>query len=255
MGYSQLLVLDSSDVYNLSNPNINGKYSDFTVTFNRPLEIPRGCKCAMIKMNTYYTWSIVSNTNNNNKFSIMSSTPQKTVNAELPDGIYSISSLNDFLLSLFVAEFGHTGDTFDMPISFSANQAISKFVIKINNPNFSIELSPNGSLFYFLIGWDPKVQSTLVTTSSTAASVGNINFNIDNYLLHCDLISSSVINNDVSRSVIHAFVPQSEIGESILEDPFTKIYLPVERQDAISSIRLYLTDNRQRYVDLHIHCI
>lgn len=251
MGYSKLLVLDSSDVYNLSNPNVTGKgYSDFTVLFNRPLEIPKGCQCAMIKLNTYYTWSIVSTANKNNTFQIISTTPAKTVNAVLPNGIYSLTSLNEFLLSLFAAEFGYTGDTLDMPIAFAANQATSRFVIRVNNSNYSINLSPLGSLFYTLIGWDLKSQPMIVNTTTTAANVGNINFNIDNYLLHCDLVHSSVINNDVSNSVIYAFVPQVEIGEAILEQPIAKMYLPIEDQDIIKSIRLYLTDNRQRYVDL-----
>lgn len=249
MGFSKLLVLDSSQVFDSSNPNVTGRgFSDFTVAFNRPIQIPKECYCALIKLNTYYTWSIVNELNNNNKFQIVRTAPAKTVNATLPDGIYSLTTLNDFLYALFVQEFGFTGDSFLMPISLGANQATSRFVIKVNDPNYRIELSPNGSMFYFLLGWDKN--STLVTQTTTAANVGNINFNIDNYLLHCDLVTSSVINNDITSSVIYSFVPSVEIGEAIIEQPIVQIHLPMSTQDVIKSVHLYLTDNKQRYVDL-----
>ncbi len=248
--FSQLLVLDSGDVYNASNPNITGTYDDFTIVFNRPLQIPDNTKMALLKLNTYYTWSIVSQANNNNRFQIIRSTPATTYTVTLADGIYSLLTLNSALLDAFTNHFGYTGDVYSMPIQFGANQAISKFFVQINDVNYSLNISPTGSLFYQLIGFNATTQPLLITQTTVAANVGNINFNIDNYLLHCDVVQSSVINNDVSKNVIYSFVPQVEIGSNIHEEPVTKIYLPVERKEYISSLRIYLTDNKLRRVNL-----
>lgn len=248
--YSQMIVLDSGETENSLNSNVTGSFSDFTVNFNRTLIIPSNVKLALMKLNTYYTWKIVSAANNNNRFQVISTTPAKTVNCVLPDGIYSVNSLNDYIYDVFRQEFGYVGNQYDMPIQFLANTSISRFVIAVSNSNYSINLSPNGSLFYVLLGWNPQTQPLLVTTTTVAGKVGNINFNIDNYLLNCDLIQTSIINNDVSKSVLYTFTPNVEIGSAIIEEPVTKIYLPVTNREFISSIRIYLTDNKGRYVEL-----
>ena len=249
MSSSQLIVLDSTDVYNNQNPNINGSYDDFIVTFNRPINLGnKNYELALINLFTFYTWPIISNNNQNNRFDIIRASPSKTVQCTLPDGIYSINTLNDFIYSILQSEFSYTGNEFQMPILLVANLAISRFIIEINDLNFSINIGINN--FYKLLGW-ASIDNKLIVSTTTGSQVGNINYNIDCYHINCDIVNSSIVNNDNYRSVIYTFVPNIEIGSIISIEPITKIYQPINREEMITSIRIYLTDNKMRKVYLN----
>lgn len=251
MSYSQYLVLSSDDVYNDFNQYVTGSYGDFTVKFNRSIRLPPNCNVSFIKGSTYYSWGIVSADNKNNAFEIRRLVPPTNSIVTLPDGIYDLNTLNSALINALYDVF-HVAKN-NPVIRFSADIAQSKFIININDANFQLNLNPTlpsyKSVFYKLLGFF-DYSEMVITSSITAPGIGNINFDINQYYIHCDLVSQSVVNNDVNSSVIHTFVPNAETGSLLLFEPNSHIYLPVNNRE-IYNVKIWVTDNKNRKIKLN----
>jgi hypothetical protein len=248
MVYSQILILDSSEVFENSNPNITGSFSDFQVRFDKPLILPqeKPVYVALVKGSTFYSWNIVSTLNNNNLIEIVK-TGAGSINFRLEDGIYDTNTLNERISVEIANAFAE--DPENSPITLVPDFPTSRVKIVITNPNFSIHLNAFGSLFYKLLGWGEN-QNKNVTETTIAQNVADITFGINQYLVNCDITSQSVINNNVNSSVIYTFVPNVEVGSSVMiGDSGKNIYLPVSSGDKISRIRIWITDQNGRKIE------
>lgn len=262
MVYSQLITLDSGDVYNKSNPNVTGTYSDFNVRFDKPIKIEEDCFISLVQASMYYTWPIVSVENQNNAFSITKNGTGTSVMI-LNDGIYDALTLNDKLFELFKGLIPTIEFQSEMPIIFVPDIPTSKFLIKVKDADYSINLAPDLSIYNFiewnyvsqfwkLLGWgenQPKIIGNQIVTE-IAENIANVNFDITSYFIHIDIIKQSAINNDTSSSAIHQFIPNCATGSVISLQPTAKIYLPCTRQDYIDHIRVWVTDNKQRIIKM-----
>lgn len=251
MSYSQLLVLSSDSVNDAFNSNVSGTYGDFTVRFPRSIILPQSSYLGFIKASTYYSWGIVSTDNKNNAFEIRRLAPPTNYTVVLPDGIYDINSLNTAIVNVLYDVF-HIAKN-NPVIRLTADIPQSKFIVNINDNNFNINLSPTlpnyKSLFYKLLGFF-DYSELIITQTTTSPGIGNINFDINQYYIHCSLVRSSVVNNDTEESVIHTFVPNVDTGSLILMEPNSHIYLPISSSE-IQSTRIWVTDNKNRKIKLN----
>lgn len=262
MVFSQLITLDSGDVYNKSNPNVQGTYSDFRVKFDKAIDIEEASFISLIRASMYYTWPIVSIQNQNNAFSVARANHGESL-IGLADGIYDVSSLNSRLFDSLKSLDNTLTLQSDMPVKFIPDVPTSKFIISITDPEYSINLAPDlsqyqitefnyVSKFWKLLGWGENQEKSFgnAVVIRYAEKIANINFDITSYFIHIDIISQSAINNDTSASSILQFVPNVSSGSLLDLEPNSHIYLPINRQRSIDSIRVWVTDNKNRYIDM-----
>ena len=135
----------------------------------------------------YYTWPIVSVENQNNAFSITKNGTGTSVMI-LNDGIYDALTLNDKLFELFKGLIPTIEFQSEMPIIFVPDIPTSKFLIKVKDADYSINLAPDLSIYNFiewnyvsqfwkLLGWgenQPKIIGNQIVTE-IAENIANVN--------------------------------------------------------------------------------
>jgi hypothetical protein len=72
----------------------------------------------------------------------------------------------------------------------------------------------------------------------------------DRVLIHCSLVENYYLNN-VKSDVIYSFVPETPPGSLITINPNPPIYLPVREKRLIQSIRMQITDQENRLLELN----
>jgi hypothetical protein len=78
----------------------------------------------------------------------------------------------------------------------------------------------------------------------------NISKGIDRILIHYSLVENSYLNNVIS-DVIYSFVPETPPGSLITVNPNPPIYLPVREKKFIQTIRMQITDQENRLLELN----
>ena len=71
---------------------------------------------------------------------------------------------------------------------------------------------------------------------------------VNSVFVNCDVITGSYVSAS-QKTVLYSFFPNVPPGYKVIETPGTPIYLPVS-QNSIESIRLWLTDQDRRPIDL-----
>ena len=103
------------------------------------------------------------------------------------------------------------------------------------------------SNFYELIGFDKEL---LKKRSNPGKRVPNLSRDTDILNVHCDLISSSIVDG-VETDIIYSFSTSVLTpSASFTLEPRRVTLNPVNKSN-ISSIRIYITDGKRRIVDLH----
>jgi len=227
-----LVVLDSSTI-----PNQNS--DDFTIDFSSPLRVIEGIhEIGLIKCNLWYSFFNVSDDFNNRIIRYTNNVAQiRTVT--IPSGNYTITQLNTYLSASMIAK----GDT--ASIIIEPNYSTLKVKITISN-GYSLDLT--ASNFNLLLGWNSGVYN--FNGSLDGQNPANINRDINSLLIHCDILGSS-FKNGILSDILFSFVPNVPPGSNIEIEPQHLIYLPVIIPDYITKIRMYITDQLGRRVNLN----
>lgn len=223
------------------------KTDDFEIKFNDALFMPNNWEVALIKSNLWYSWYNVSDEKSNNIIRYYNGTLYRP-NITIPNGQYSVSDLNDAIHTELKnnGDFTLLGSTEVYDINLVPNFATGKVRIEITN-GYRLDLSLSD--IYLLLGFD-QIE---VTVTQEGSKLGNLNDNINSLLIHCDVIEPSAsYNNNVSSDVLYSFVPDTLPATNINIEPRQNIYLPVSLVgDKLKRIRLYLTDNLNRRINLN----
>lgn len=227
-----LLTLDSSTI---SNQNSD----DFTIDFSSPLKVLDGIhEIGLIKCNLWYSFFNVSDDFNNRIIRYTNNTAQ-TRTVTIPAGNYTILQLNTYISAAMVAN----GDT--ASIIIEPNYSTLKVKITISN-GYSLDLT--ASNFNLLLGWNQGIYN--FNGSQEGQNQANINRDINSLLIHCDILGSS-FKNGLLSDILFSFVPNVPPGANIELEPQHLIYLPVIIPDHIRKIRMYITDQLGRRVNLN----
>lgn len=231
------LVLNQNNIVAGSNNN--------TLVYQFPSSVDlTGCQIAVSNITMYYSWDNINVNYTNNTFTYdwtNGAGVTNTFTVTIPDGLYEIADLNNFLQYTFIAN-GHylvnaaaqnvyygefivnptryavQINTYPVPIALPAgwtNPAALAFPPATFNPRFTLTARFNEILGYtagFQTVLNTGVGTNLSYLSSTAPQV-TANSNL--------LIGISGIDNKYSNpsTIIYSLAPQVGIGELIVEKP------------------------------------
>jgi len=229
----------------LNQNNIVAGSNNNTLVYQFPSSVDlTGCQIAVSNITMYYSWDNINSIYYNNTFTYdwtNNAGVTQTFTVTIPDGLYEIADLNNFLQYTFIAN-GHylvnaAGqnvyygefiinptryavqiNTYAVPVSLPSgftNPAALAFPPVTFNPRFTLTARFNEILGYtagFQTSLNTGVGTTLSFLSSTAPQV-TANSNL--------LIGISGIDNKYSNpsTIIYSLAPQVGIGELIVEKP------------------------------------
>ncbi len=233
-----LLTLDSS--------TINQTSHDFTIDFPNEIFVKGSqYELGLLKCNLWYSYYNVKS--NSNTFQYTNNLAQ-TRTVTIPFGNYSIIDLNNYIHSVMKTNGDYSVilgiDTFN--INIEPNYNTLRTILELTNSytiNFTI------SDFSLLLGFDKLVYN--FSGTQEGQEVANINDGVNSLLIHCDIVAKSYQNN-ISSDILFTFVPDQPPGSNL--EVYSKnevIYLPIKNFEFIRTIRLYITDQRNRIIDLN----
>ena len=134
-------------------------------------------------------------------------------------------------------------------IEILPNYNTGKVQLVLNSATYHVDFST--SLFYLLLGFSVAQAGAPIIVTTYGANAGNINNSINSLLLRCDLVSSDASFDSVYGSdIIQTFVPKSAPYSALDLIPNERMYLPVRGTGHIDSIRVYITDQLSRRINL-----
>lgn len=227
------IVLNSSNITNLGNGNNTLVYQ-----FPNSVSFPHH-EIAVQSVSMYYAWANISVALGNNRFTYDMNTGKGPVNVVIPDGLYEISTINEYLQSVFIANgdylFNGTNNeyfaelvvnptlyavqvnTFPIPQPPYANPPPVGWVAPVNNSTQPTLTFPAN--FSAIVGFTPNFAtagngsgSNYSVVSTTAPQV-QPNPNV--------YLALSNIQNPYSipSSIIYAIAPNVDFGSQIIEVP------------------------------------
>ena len=220
--------------------NIEGNESIIDITFSQPIELNRNCdyEIGLNQCTLWYSWHNISDKFENNTFQYRKDEEGGWVNVTIPNGMYNDDCLNYFLCQYFDTPKDKC------PIVISSNPASMRFVIILQEKyifRFNSDL-------YQILGFEKESEISKKINEGT--KLPNITRSVDKIQIHCSLVNSSIVNKSKS-DVIWTFVPNTEPGCQIVENPRQLIYLPINTNDFIYSLRMAITDQLGRPIDLN----
>ena len=191
---------------------------------------------ALTKLETYYSFANINETNSNVKVSFDSGSTWKLIT--IPTGCYELKAINATLQRLIESDGGKT-----KIISLSPNVNTLKCILNISDKHYQIDFAVANSICTVL-GFDARIYKDGRYESDRLVDIMNVN----SILVCCDIIGASRLNG-IDAPVIYNFFPNVAPGEKIIESPINLTYLPITTE-IISSLTCWLTDQKGRDLDL-----
>lgn len=217
---------------------------DFTINFSPPIQIQENWEIALDSMTLWYSYYNISPDYGNQIFRYHNGTTWK--NITITAGLYTIDNINEFVHTAMKAD-GDTGTDVNgndlFYISLTPNYNTFKLLISVSN-SYQVDLTV-GNL-YQLFGFT----QIIVSSSQEGANNVNITNGVDRLLLHLDCITGSYKGGTTS-DVLYSFNIDGPPSSLIQIQPYNKIYLPLNRSGFLFQVRIYLTDQKNRRVNLN----
>ena len=168
----------------------------------------------------------------------------KGVNFEeinFPSGVYDYEDLNQFIHQ----KIGKLGDGKNYGINILFDLTTYKVFIKLDE-NYQIDFAGSGN-FNDLLGFENK----LLKGSAFGDFLPNITNSIDNIYLNCSLLNNSIVEGKRS-DVLFTFPTNTKIRAlPFREHPQIDYLWNKIGTSHISNVRFWLTDDKDREVDLN----
>ncbi|HRP37085.1 MAG TPA: hypothetical protein PLS50_04705 [Candidatus Dojkabacteria bacterium] len=222
----------------------NESTDNFTVNFQPNVPLLGGnYGIALEACSLWYSFYNISGDYNNTTFRYYNGSVFK--NITITPGLYAIDDINAFVQAQMKANGDYTstpgGDVFY--ITLTPNYNTFKLRITISS-SYQVDLTV-GNL-YQLFGFDPIV----VTTTQEGSNNVNITNGIDRILIHIDCVSGSFAGTQ-SSDVIYSFSPDGAPSSLLQIKPYALIYLPLTKHGYLNQLRVYVTDQQNRRVNLN----
>ncbi len=218
---------------------LNGNASRIKRDFMVPVTFPSAnCsyEMALTKVETYYSFPNIDETNCNIKVSFDNGQTWKDLAIET--GCYEIKAINKTLQRLVVEAGGKSNG-----ITLSPDINTLKCILNITEKNYQIDFNVNDSLCSVL-GFKPKIYKLGRHNSCQIVNIMHVN----SILVKCDIVAASTLDAG-EAPLLYTFFPNVSPGEKIVEVPINLIYVPVTR-DIISSMTAWLTDQDGKDLNL-----
>lgn len=213
---------------------------DFEIFYNYlTLNSEWDYQVCLLSASLYYSWYNISGSYGNNVVKYYNGTIWQTVT--FADGTYSLVDLNNALKT----EMTTNGDTADN-INITPDYNILKVKVTLAN-SYQLDLQTSVSTFNNIVGF----VSGIVTGDGIYA--GTLSPNLNNYVetvqIHCSIVKGSYVNSSES-TIIYNYNPDVSPGSIIQITNPSPVYLDIRNHNQITSIRIHLTDNLGRAVDI-----
>jgi len=226
----------------------------FTADINPPLDLGAGAwSIAASQITVWNTWPNVSEQDYNNAgFTFSIDGGVNTYSAQLPQGVYSATTLIEVINSLMNQLTG-TEDEED-----EENKASSKIVLSINEPTlgFKLYLETGCSIDFSTgpFGAESKLYEILGAESKNYVgpdeiifpNQANVQNSVDSLQVFCNLADSSL--NGQSSNIIASIVPASPPGAIFVYRPVFPEFVPCNN-NRITTVAITITDNLGRPVN------
>ena len=208
----------------------NSKTSEsnkFVYYFTDKLNLKNPNKCvALANLCMYYTWR-------NNKFKKFAPTWNNTF--DVPDGSYSISTLQDYFE--YIIKKNETITT-TSPILIYVNTTNSKIVFKIKS-GYKLELLSKETME--LLGSSKSV----IDSDKNSELVPNLE-SVDLVSMHCNLVNNTY--QKASRA-LYTFIPNKSYGQLMTTVPHPLIMLKTVNTE-FSFVEVWFTDQDNRPLEI-----
>ena len=224
--------------------NKNQKSHDFVIRFDPPIVLDqnKNYKVALDQVYTMpYSWYNIRAIYDNNKLRWKKKTDSEWTSIVFPDGMFTYDDMNAFIKKKIGKVDPSDKDSEDLFELFFDN-TIYRAVILFDG----IEVDLSQGKFSELLGFEKKV---LDQKTNISKNIPNITRGVDWVFIHCDLILREVEN--VGSDVLFC-LPTSmiQIGYNFSKEPRRISWHPVNKQ-TIQTIRVFITDGRNRILDMN----
>lgn len=241
------IIVSSSSAAGAVNKSDDG--STFEILLEDPIQIPNAVSSVTVQVDEATIWWTTPNISidlNNNKFYILHLTVDYIVT--IPDGLYSLTDLNNTLNREMEMEIGVAG-----LVTFEADNPTQKVNISINQAGTQISFT-QANTFRDLIGFNSQVIPSTGITTGVFNQIGDnvAAFNsIEYFLIHSDITTRGIrVNNKYSQTIAQVLIDVNP-GSQIVSRPFNPPKSPAwELKGAIRNrIRFWLTDQADNLIN------
>jgi len=220
----------------------NEKTDNFSINFSPPVPLSGNWEIALESCSMWYSYYNISTDYNNNTFRYYNSSVWK--NITITNGLYTIEDLNTFLQAAMKANGDYTAGSPDVYyIEITPNYNTFKLRITVSN-SYQVDLTV-GTL-YQLFGFDPIV----VSTTQEGANNVNITNGVNRIMLHVDCVTGSY-KGQSSSDIIYSFTADGSPSSLLTIKPNRLLFLPINKSGNLDVIRVYITDQLNRRVNLN----
>ena len=184
-------------------------------------------------LNIYYTWKNIKSSYNNKKFKI--SPPTWNDKFELPDGLYSVSDIQDYFEHILKKH----GEDIDKPsVQIYVNKIENRITFKIKN-GYSLELLT------------PETMELLGSTENNITKAENCENVPHLETTEVVLVQCGIVNNDYQQDsrVLYTFVPNKSLGSLLEFSPSNIIFLKTFNSE-YDKIKVWFTDQNSKPLEI-----
>jgi hypothetical protein len=218
--------------------------SDFTTRMSSSINL-HGMKwnIALVKLTTYNSIWNISEELNNTVFKYNNSVTDRTLNLE--PGNYSFTSLVEHIQDKMLAlgDYTLSGSTPVYSVNFFMDLS-DGFVSMILSDGYTVDFT--GLNIRNIFGFN----SQQYLLSAIGERKANVRFGVDQLLVHLNIVSGNSFFNGQSSDVIFSFGIDAQPNEIIVREPSSSLPVGVNQSGAIDEVRIYLTDQQNRRVNL-----
>ena len=188
---------------------------------------------ALSNLSISYTWKNIKSSYNNNKFKI--SAPTWNDKFELPDGLYSVSDIQDYFEYILEKH----GENIDEPsVQIYVNKIKNRITFKIKK-GYSLELLTPETMK--LLG----STENKITKDKNGENVPHLEIT-EVVLVHCN-----IVNNDYQQDsrVLYSFVPNKPFGSLLEISPTNHIFLKTFNSE-YDEIIVWFTDQNSQPLEI-----
>lgn len=223
--------------------NQSSDLSSFSVTLSQPISIPKtaiDCRMYLMQANVWWTIPNISASFGNNDFSFI--TGGNPYSFTIPDGLYSIADLNNFLGSQF-ANLGFSSSL----ILIGANYATSQSTLIFQNAADQVDFTTLNSV-RTILGFDAGLITSTIA-GFTAYSQNPAQFNrVSSLLITSSMLSVGLPVNQFGLGIIGSIPINVAPGSQIQYSPSSNIAIDAKELIGSSKInfRFNLVDQNLR---------
>ena len=240
MSVNRVLIFKSNEA---KKQNSSNKPGDFTTKFTPEMKLEPNKQhfIALDHLSMSASWYNVRPEYENNKLRISKDKGANFEEINFPSGVYDYEDLNEFIHQ----KIGKLGDGENYGINILFDLSTYKVFIQLDE-NYQIDFAGSEN-FHDLLGFEKK----LLKGSAFGDFLPNISNSIDNIYLKCSLLSDSIIDGKL-LNVLFTFSTNTKIRALPFREHPQMDYLWYKiNTNYISRVRFWLTDDKDREVDLN----